>query len=88
MLHSRFRGELFDRCAKHPVEGWERMNDVGERFQRRRHLDRAHELDHDLAIDSVPRDHQRRRRATKNARAKRSRLSDFGIGFGSRAAVP
>jgi hypothetical protein len=49
VLHSRFRGELFDRCAKHPVEGWERMNDVRERLQRCLQLDREHELAHDLA---------------------------------------
>jgi hypothetical protein len=61
VLHSRFRGELFDRCAKHPVEGWERMNDVGERLQRR---------------------------ATKNTRAKRSRLSDVGIGYLGRGFAP
>jgi hypothetical protein len=39
MLHGRFRGELFDRCAKHPVEGWNGC-DVGERPPRRPQLDR------------------------------------------------
>jgi hypothetical protein len=33
------------------------------------------------------RDHQRRRLATKKARAKRSRLSGLGIGLGSRSTV-
>jgi hypothetical protein len=49
VLQSRFRGELFEACAKHPVESWERMNDVGERLQRRPQLDSEHELSHDLA---------------------------------------
>src|ERR671913_1776642 len=48
-LDSRFRGELFEARAQNPVEGWEWMNDVGERVQRRAQLDREHELAHDLA---------------------------------------
>ena len=43
------RGELVQAFPEHPVEGWERVDDVGERLQRSAQLDRQHELAHDLA---------------------------------------
>ena len=53
-------------------------------LQRRHHRDTRRQIP---ASTPYLRGLQRRRRATKNARSKRSRLSDLGIGFRSRASV-
>ena len=58
----RFRGELFQGLPKHPVERWEWVNDVGERFQRRAQLDRQHEL-----ADYLPRARRDQGRAYQHA---------------------
>src|SRR5262245_30589888 len=42
------RGELLQALSKHAIEGWERVDDIGERFQRSTELDRQHELAQDL----------------------------------------
>jgi hypothetical protein len=88
VLHSHFRRELFDCCAKHPVEGWERMNDVGERVERRPQLDGEHELALDLAGT-------RTSVTTSDGGALRRMLARSAVVyqtlvsvFGSRAAVP
>src|SRR4051812_24383286 len=44
-----FRRQLAETLPKYAVEGWERMDDVGERRQRRGQLDREHELAQDFA---------------------------------------
>jgi hypothetical protein len=48
-LRRNLRGELAEAFPKYPVEGWEWMDDVGERPQRSAEFDRQHELAHDLA---------------------------------------
>src|SRR4051794_39340157 len=48
-LQRRLLGELRQAFAEHPIEGGERVNDVGERLQRRGQLDRQHELAQNLA---------------------------------------
>jgi hypothetical protein len=48
-LGTGLRSELGQAFPTHPVEGWERVDDVGERRKRRAPLDRQHELSRDLA---------------------------------------
>src|SRR5262245_17120638 len=51
------RGELLQTLSKHAIEGWERVDDIGERFQRSTELDRQHELAQNLSRTGS---HQRR----------------------------
>src|SRR5829696_2242563 len=48
-LLPRLRGEFVQAFSEYAVEGWKRVDDVGERLQRNAQLDREHELAHDLA---------------------------------------
>src|SRR5262245_18399038 len=41
------RGELLQALSKHAIEGWERVDDIGDRFQRSTELDRQHEFAQD-----------------------------------------
>ena len=48
-LQRHLRCEFLQAFPKHPIKGWKRVDDVGERLQRRAQLDRQHELAQDLA---------------------------------------